>query len=131
MVQELGETRESLALQCWELVTKFAEGMRHEKKPFYIVYAAKSDPALQGAVIDGSVAIGGLKQTVKAYYTRPPAILGIMVWYVDNNLGIFEFIPDLSCPPDVPIDPSMLSDKSEDQFSSVMQKGKDINVLVS
>lgn len=58
MTQELGETREALAMQCWELVSKFADGMRSEKRPFYIVYAAKSDPALQGARLDGSVAIG-------------------------------------------------------------------------
>ena len=131
MTQQLGETRDALSLQCWELVSAFANNMRKEKRPFYIVYAAKSDPALTGALVNDTVAIGGLRQTVKAYYNRPAALLGILVWYVDNNLGIFDFVPELSSPPDVPINPSMLSDKSEDQFSSVMQKGKDMKVLVS
>jgi hypothetical protein len=131
MTQELGETREALAMQCWRLVSEFANNMKSEKRPFYIVYAAKSDPALQGAMVNGSVAIGGLRQTVKAYYNRPPAMLGIMVWYVDNNLGIFDFVPELSCPPDVPLDESMLSDKSEDQLTGVMEQGKKMNVLVS
>ncbi len=131
MVQELGETREALSLQCWELVSKFAEGMKREKKPFYIVYAAKQDPGLKGANINGTTAIGGIVQTVKAYYNRPPALLGILVWYVDNNLGIMDFIPELSSPPDIPLNPSMLSAKSEDQLISVMEKGKKMNVLVS
>jgi hypothetical protein len=130
-MQELGETREALSLQCWELVSTFANKMKHEKKPFYIVYAAKSDPALQGALVNDTVAIGGLRQTVKAYYSRPPALLGILVWYVDNNLGIFDFLPELSSPPDVPINQSMLSDKSEDQLTGIMEKGKKMKVLVS
>ena len=131
MAQELGETREALSLQCWELVSSFAHGMRKEKKPFYIVYAAKNDPALQGANLDGSIAIGGIRQTVKAYYTRPPIILGVLVWFVDNNLGIMDFVPELSSPPDIPINPAMLSDKSEDQLIPVMEKGKKMKVLVS
>ncbi len=131
MVQTLGETREIAALEAWKLVSDFAEKMKYEKRPFYIVYAAKPDPALKGAMIDGKVACGGIRQTIKAYYSRPPALLGILVWYVDNNLGIFDFVPELSSPPDIPIDPSLLSDKSEDQLGSVMEKGKQMNVLVS
>jgi len=131
MHQTLGETREIAALEAWKLVNDFAEKMKYEKRPFYIVYAAKPDPALKGAVIDGKVACGGIRQTVKAYYARPPAIIGILVWYVDNNLGVFDFVPELSAPPDVPLDPSLLSDKSEEQFSGVMEKGKKLKVLVS
>lgn len=131
MTQTLGETREIAALEAWKLVSDFAEKMKHETRPFYIVYAAKPDPALKGAVIDGKVACGGIRQTIKAYYARPPAILGILVWYVDNKVGTFDFVPELSAPPDVPLDPSLLSDKSEDQLTGVMDKGKKMNVLVS
>lgn len=131
MTQELGETREALAMQAWQTAEDFANNMKREKRPFYVVYAAKFDPALQGAIVNGKCALGGMRQTVKAYYQRPSPMLGILVWYVDHNLGIFEFVPELSAPPDVPINPDMLSSRSEDQFVGVMNKGKDFNVLVS
>lgn len=124
-MQQLGETREQMALDCVRLVEEFAENMRSEKRPFYIVYFAKPDADINGT------GIKGIRQTVKAYYNRPAPLLGILVWYVNNPMGIFQFIPELSSHPDVPTDPNMLSTKSEDSFSSVMEKGKNLNVIVS
>lgn len=131
MVQELGETREAMAWSVWIQAQNIANDHRAEKKPFYIVFAAKPDPTLKGAVINGLVAHGGIRQTFKLSYERPQMFLGQLVWYVDNTQGIFEFLPQLSSPPDVPLDPSMLSDKREDQLMGVMEKGKELNVLVS
>lgn len=120
MVQELGETREAMALGCMKLVEDFAENMRNETRPFYIVFFAKPDAS-----------IGGIRQTIKAYYHRPAKLLGLLVWYVNNPLGQFEFVPELSSPPDTPVDESMLSTHSADSFTSVMDKAKGFNVLVS
>lgn len=120
MVQELGETRDAMALGCMQLVEDFANKMRSEVKPFYIVFFAKPDAN-----------VSGIRQTVKAYFHKPAKLLGILVWYVNNPLGIFDFVPELSSPPDIPLDPSMLSTRSADSFASVMDKGKELNIIVS
>ena len=83
-MQEIGETRDSMARGCIQLVEDFAEKMRHESRPFYIVFFAKPDAQLNA-----------IRQVVKAYYSKPPKILGILVWYVNNALGQFEFIINL------------------------------------
>lgn len=124
-MQEMGETRDSMAMDCWNAAVKFAENMKNEVKPFYIVYFAKPDANING------LGIKGIRQTFKAYYTRPANLLGLLVWYVNNPLGIFQFVPELSSPPDTPVDPSLLSTKSEDQSVRVMETGKNLNVLVS
>lgn len=131
MVQELGETRDAMAWDVWKKAETIASERKRDTKPFYIIYAAKPDPALAGANVRGQVAQGGIRQTFKLSYVRPPVILGQLVWFVNNPMGIFEFVPQLSSPPDIPLDPSLLSDRKEDQFSSVMEKGKNLNVIVS
>ena len=131
MVQEMGETRDALAMATWIKAEKIAHDHAKEKKPFYIVYAAKPDPGLAGAVVDGIVASGGIRESFRLTHDRPQLILGQLVWFVNNGTGEFLFIPELSPPPDVPLDPSLLSTKSEDKFADVMQKGKDLKVLVS
>lgn len=131
MSQTLGETRDAMAMDCWNKAEKIANDRKSDVKPFYIIYAAKSDPALSGANVRGLIASGGIRQTYKLSYDRPPLILGQLVWFVNNPLGIFQFVPELSSPPDIPLDPSVLSDRKEDQFGSVMEKGQKMNVLVS
>lgn len=131
MSQELGETRDAMAWDVWHKAEEIASDRKKDVKPFYIIYAAKTDPALAGANVRGQKAAGGIRQTFKISYCCPQLILGQLVWYVNNPLGQFEFVPQLSSPPDIPLDPSLLSDRKEDQFASVMEKGKDMNVLVS
>lgn len=126
MAQEIGESREKWGNDIWQMAEEFANNMKSEVKPFYIVYAAKYDPHSSE-----KAGCGVFRQTMKAYYTRPPAILGILVWYVDNAQGIFEFIPELSAPPDVPLDPSLLSDKASDASDRVAAQGQKLKVLVS
>lgn len=131
MVQQLGETRDALAMATWNKAMSIAEENKKEVKPFYILYTAKPDPALQGSIVNGLVASGGIREAWRLSNQRPPAMLGLLVWYVDNEQGLFEFIPELSCPYDVPLEASLLSDHSEDQSTRVMQQGKNMNVLVS
>jgi hypothetical protein len=126
MAQEMGESREAWGKDVVKMVEDFANAMKSEVKPFYIVYACKEDrPA--------SVKLGRtvFRQTMKAYHQRPPAMLGILVWYVNHPLGEFRFMHELSAPPDVPLDPSLLSDKPEDASARVASKAKDLKVLVS
>lgn len=104
-----------------KLVEDFVNNMKHIDKPYYIVFAAKPDRFDSHKI----------RQAIKAYYQRPPKILGVLVWYVNNATGQFEFVPELSSPPDVPLDPSVLSEKAEDALPTVMSKGKQMNVLLS
>lgn len=127
----MGDVREELAMSVWNKAIAIANEHKANVKPFYIVYAAKPDPALRGAVIDGQIASGGIRQSFRLDYKRPQAILCQLVWYVNNPLGEFRFLPELSPPPDIPLDPSLLSTRSEDQLYGVMDQGKKMNVLVS
>jgi hypothetical protein len=131
MTQGLGETRDSMALDCWNKAEAIANERKYDVKPFYIVFAAKPDPHLSGAMVNGQFASGGIRQTFKITYDRPKLILGQLVWFVDNPMGIFQFVPELSTPYDVPLIPALMSDRKEDQAPSVMEKGKQMNVLLS
>jgi hypothetical protein len=131
MAQEMGETRDSMAQDCWDRAEQIASVRKKDDKPFYIIFSAKPDPGLKGAKVRGLYAAGGIRQTFKLSYDRPPFVLGMLVWYVNNPMGIFQFVPELSSPPDIPLDPSLLSDRKEDQFCNVMEKGKSIKILVS
>lgn len=121
MAQEMGESRDAWGMGVLKLVENFANNMKHEDKPYYIVYAAKQDR------YDPQV----FRQTIKAYYHKPAPLLGILVWYVDNAQGRLDFMPELSAPPDVPLDSRLLSLDSKDQFSSVMSQGKKLHAIVS
>lgn len=121
MAQTIGESREAWAIDVWHMVEDFANNMKSEVKPFYIVYAAKQDRHNPQVY----------RQTIKAYYNRPTPMLGLLVWYVNHPLGEFKFCPELSAPPDVPLDPSLLSEKHEDALPSVMAQGQKLNVIVS
>jgi hypothetical protein len=104
-----------------DYVMKHIGNMKHEKEPFYAVYCARENRLVPNQI----------RQTIKFYRQRPPSLLGVLVWYVDNALGLVEFKPELSAPWDCPQDPDMLSQKSEDQLIRVMERGKEMNVLTS
>ncbi len=126
MVQEIGESREQWGSNVWAMAEDFANNMKKEVKPFYIVYCAKYD-APRSNITGKHI----FNQTMKAYYHRPPPMLGILTWYVDNAQGIFRFVPELSAPPDIPLDPQLLSDKSEDMSSRVAEQGQKLHAIVS
>jgi hypothetical protein len=120
MAQEIGESRDAWGQDVWDKAQDFANNTKSDK-PFYIVYAAKAERSRPNV----------FRQTFKAYHQRPPAILGILVWYVNHPLGEFRFLPELSSPPDIPLDPSLLSNQASDASERVMDQGKKMNILVS
>lgn len=120
-MQELGETRDQMARGAVKYVEDFISKMKFDRQPFYVVYCARPNYLNPGEI----------RQTVKAYREKPPSLIGVLVWYVDNTLGLVEFRPELSAPWDVPTHESLLSDKSEDKFERVMERGQDLNILVS
>ena len=125
-MQEIGESREKWGRDVMKMAEEFCNSMKDEVKPFYIVYACKEDRGMSNML-----GRSAFKQAMKAYYQKPPAMLGILVWYVNNPEGEFRFVPELSSPPDVPIDPSLLSDKASDVSERVMAQGQKLKALVS
>lgn len=121
MSQEIGESREQWGQDVWAKAQDFATNMKADGRPFYVVFAAKEDKGQPGA----------FRQTFKAYYQRPPLVLGLLVWYADQAQGLFEFVPELSSPPDIPIDPTLLSDKVSDTSSRVAEQGQKLKILLS
>jgi len=130
MTETLGNLREAMAIDCWNQAEKIANERRNDPKPFYIMYVGKVDPALSGADAWGKHVAGGIRQSFKLSYDRPPFVLGMLVWFVNAPLGIFEFIPDLSSPPDIPIDPSLLSHRSEDFSVDLANKAQQMNKVI-
>lgn len=121
MAQEIGESREQWGRDVWAQAEAFAGRLKSDKKPFYVVFAAKSDKANPGV----------FRQSFRFYRQRPPKIIGLLVWYVDNTQGIFQFVPELSIPPDVPLDPSLLSQDSKDASPELMEVGQKMGILLS
>lgn len=125
-MQEIGESREAWGWDVVRMAEEFANNIKAESKPFYIVYACKEDRGMSNAL-----GRSAFKQAFKAYYHKPPAMLGILVWYVDHRRGEFRFVPELSAPPDVPLDPGLLSDKASDASERVAAQGERLNAVVS
>lgn len=125
-MQEIGESREAWGINVMKMAEDFANNMQKETEPYYIVYACKEDRGASNQI--GRIAF---KQAMKAYYHKPPAMLGILVWYVDNRKSEFRFCPELSAPPDVPLDPKLLSDKASDASERVSAQGEKLKALVS
>jgi hypothetical protein len=122
MAIEIGEAREAWGWDVWRKAEDICQNTKASKRPFYIVYAAKADRGIED--------VDAFRQTFKMYKAKPPKMLGILVWHV-NKEGDFSFVSELSLPPDVPLDPNLLSTKSSDMFASVAEQGSKANVLLS
>lgn len=126
MALEIGTAREEWGWDVISLVENFVNNMKSESRPFYVVYACKEDRGM-----GNKLGTPAFKQAIRAYYQKPPLMLGILVWHVNNATGEFKFMPELSAPPDVPVDPSLLSDKACDLVPRIAEQGEKLNVLVS
>lgn len=122
----IGEAREQWGWDIMKMAEDFASKVDDDESPFYVVYHCKLDkPA---SMRNG---ICTYRQTVKAYRERPKPMFGLLVWYADKKNGIFDFIPELSAPPDIPLDPKLLSEKAADASPRVMEQGEKLTALVS
>lgn len=120
-MQEIGESREQWGLSVWRQAEDIANNLKSDTEPFYIVFAAKQDRNKEGT----------FRQGFRMYRQKPPKLIGVLVWYVDNSKGIFELVPELSIPPDVPLDESLLSTNSSDASTAIMEVGQKMGVLLS
>ena len=121
MSQQIGESRDAWGMDVWAKAEEFANNLKSDREPFYVVYAAKQDRTQPGL----------FRQAFRFYRQRPPRIIGLLVWYVDHSKSMFEFVPELSIPPDVPLDESLLSKSQKDTFSSLAEVGQEMGVLLS
>lgn len=121
MAQEIGESRDAWGFDVWQKAEEYANAFKSDKEPFYVVYAAKQDKGRENT----------FRQSFRFYRQRPPKVIGLLVWYVDNSKGIFTLVPELSIPPDVPVDPSLLSKDRRDSFEKISEVGQEMGILLA
>lgn len=115
-MQEMGETREPMAKDCWadanRLAEKYAEKFQHD---FWVLFAAKPHAKHHNAVVMGWEVIA----------KRPPrAMVGVMVFkwvHEDKRLVVEE---DLTLPYDVPLSEAELSTQKGDRIITLEQAAK-------
>lgn len=114
--QEMGETREPMAMDCWtdaqSLSEKYAKQLKHD---FWVVYAAKPHVSIPNAIVCGWEVI----------VRRPPAaIVGAMVFKWDNTERKLTVEKDLCLPWDAPIEEEVLSKSEKDFVPEVYEAAK-------
>lgn len=120
--QEMAETREPMAFDCWEdaqsLAHKYSKKMKHD---FWVLFAAKPHQYHRHAVVAGWEVIA----------KRPPAaMVGVLVFkwsHVDQALHVEE---DLCLPFDIPLNHQELSTDNKDQFSTIADAAKKSNSIL-
>jgi hypothetical protein len=110
-MQEMGETREPMARDCWTDAQKLAElYSRQLKHDFWVLYAAKPHVQNNNAIIAGWEVIA----------KKPPrAMVGVLVfkWIHDEQRLTVE--ADLCLPYDVPISDAEISHNDKDFVPTV------------
>lgn len=116
-MQEMGETREPMAYDCWKDAHRIAESYAKTLPgDFWLMFAAKPHVKMHNAIVQGWEVV------VK----RPPrAMVGVLVfkWSCKDKRLLVE--TDLCLPYDIPISESEMSNKSEDRIGTVEQAAKE------
>lgn len=115
-MQEMGETREPMAKDCWldaqRLAEKYAEKFDHD---FWVLFAAKPHQYVQNGIVCGWEVIA----------KRPPtAMVGVLVFKWNREERKLEVESDLCLPYDVPLSEAELSKSSKDIIQGVGQAAK-------
>lgn len=115
-MQEMGETREPMAKDCWtdanRLAEKYAEKLEGD---FWVLFAAKPHVNQANALVMGWEVIA----------KRPPqAMVGVMVFKWNSADKNLEVETDLSLPYDVPLSEGELSQRKEDVIVTVGQAAR-------
>lgn len=115
-MQQMGETREPMARDCWTDANRLAEKYSHSlKHDFWVLYAAKPHTQNNKALVAGWEVIA----------KRPPkAMVGVLVFKWSHNEQTLSVETDLSLPFDVPLSDSELSTSSRDIITTVGEAGR-------
>jgi len=115
-MQEMGETREPMAYDCWMDAHRFAQNYaRSFDRDFWVLYAAKPHIKHQNAIVAGW----------HACIKRPPkAMVGVLVfkWKCKDKRLVVE--PDLCLPYDVPISEAEMSQNKQDHIPTIEEAAK-------
>ncbi len=115
-MQEMGETREPMARDCWSdaqrLAEKYSKSLKHD---FWVLYAAKPHVQEKNAIVAGWEVIA----------KRPPqAMVGVLVFKWNHREKQLTVETDLCLPYDVPISEVEMSTHSQDFVPSVEKAAK-------
>jgi hypothetical protein len=115
-MQEMGETREPMARDCWtdaqNLAELYAKSMNHD---FWVLYAAKPHVKQNNAIVAGWEVIA----------KRPPhAMVGVLVFKWSHKDQRLMVEADLCLPYDVPISEVEMSSNKKDYIPTVEQAAK-------
>lgn len=115
-MQEMGETREPMASDCWtdaqRLAELYSKSLNHD---FWVLYAAKPHVKKDNAIVAGWEVIA----------KRPPrAMVGVLVFKWDHAERKLVVEPDLCLPYDVPISDVEMSTSSKDFIPTVERAAK-------
>lgn len=121
-MQEMGETREPMAADCWADANRLALTYSKKlKRDFWILYAAKPHVRDKNAIVAGWEVIA----------KRPPAaMVGILVFKWDQKDKRLFPEPDLCLPYDVPISEAEMSTNKEDVIPSIGEAAKKSNSIL-
>ncbi len=115
-MQEMGETREPMASDCWSDAQRLAD--LYSKKfdrDFWVLYAAKPHVQNKNAVVAGWEVIA----------KRPPkAMVGVLVFKWNHQEQRLEVEPELCLPYDVPLSETELSTHKQDFIPTMEQAAK-------
>lgn len=115
-MQEMGETREPMAADCWTDACRIAETYSREfKHDFWILYAAKPHTKIPNTLIAGWEVIA----------KKPPAaMVGVLVFKWDHKQKQLSVETDISLPYDVPISDAEMSQDARDFVPTVAEAAK-------
>lgn len=115
-MQEMGETREPMARDCWSdanrIAEMYAKELRHD---FWLLYAAKPHTQNNNAIVAGWEVIP----------KRPPqAMVGVLAFKWSHEDQRLTVDSNLSLPYDVPLSESELSSDRKDYIPSIEEAAK-------
>jgi hypothetical protein len=115
-MQQMGETREPMASDCWSdaqrLALKYSKSLKHD---FWILYAAKPHTQNRQAIVAGWEVIA----------KRPPqGMVGVLVFKWCHLEERLEVDHELSLPYDVPLSDLELSTSAKDIVTTVGDAGR-------
>jgi len=115
-MQEMGETREPMANDCWSDAQRLAELYSKQfDHDFWILYAAKPHVRFQHAIVAGWEVVA----------KRPPrAMVGVLVFKWSHREKRLVVESDLCLPYDVPISDAEMSSESKDFVPTVEEAAK-------
>lgn len=115
-MQEMGETREPMARDCWSDANRLAEMYsRSMNRDFWILHAMKPHVHIKGALVAGWEVVA----------KRPPAaMVGVLVFKWSHKDKCLSVETSLSLPYDVPISESEMSTSEKDFVPTVADAAK-------